>query len=122
MLIRKAPDLTHADVTPKSVYLNRRNFLRAIGIAGASAVAGKRLLELASPSQMAFAGTKRLAHIRIQGDGCRLRSSVRLRLRGLTVVGIDQATVPPLREPFEAQGKPALKNRAQEKAASLRSG
>src|SRR6266567_1813204 len=58
MLIRKAPDLTYADVTPKSVYLNRRNFLRAMGIVGASAVAGKRLLELALPSQMAFAGTK----------------------------------------------------------------
>src|SRR5260370_11904152 len=58
MLIRKAPDLTYADVTPKSVYLNRRNFLRAMGIVGASAVAGKRLLELASPSEMAFAGTK----------------------------------------------------------------
>src|SRR6266581_1226290 len=58
MLIRKAPDLTYADVTPKSVYLNRRNFLRAMGIVGASAVARKRLLELASPSEMAFAGTK----------------------------------------------------------------
>src|SRR6266699_6450128 len=58
MLIRKAPDLTYADVTPKSVYLNRRNFLRAMGIVGASAVSGKRLLELALPSQMAFAGTK----------------------------------------------------------------
>src|SRR5216683_792674 len=58
MLIRKAADLTYADVTPKSVYLNRRNFLRAMGIVGASAVAGKRLLELASPSEMAFAGAK----------------------------------------------------------------
>src|SRR6266568_370593 len=58
MLIRKAPDLTYADVTPKSVYLNRRNFLRAMGIVGAAAVAGERLLELASPSEMAFAGTK----------------------------------------------------------------
>ena len=58
MLIRKAPDLTYADVTPKSVYLNRRNFLRAMGIVGASAVAGKRLLALASPSEMAFAGAK----------------------------------------------------------------
>jgi methionine sulfoxide reductase catalytic subunit len=58
MLIRKSPDLTYADVTPKSVYLDRRKFLRAIGIAGATAVAGKSLLELASPSQTAFATTK----------------------------------------------------------------
>src|SRR5260370_26262334 len=58
MLIRKSPDLTYADVTPKSVYLDRRKFLRAMGIVGATAVAGKSLLELASPSQSAFATTK----------------------------------------------------------------
>jgi len=58
MLIRKAQDLTYADVTPRSVYLDRRKFLRAMGIVGATAVAGKGLLELASPSVKAFAGTK----------------------------------------------------------------
>jgi sulfoxide reductase catalytic subunit YedY len=58
MLIRKSPDLIYADVTPKSVYLDRRKFLRAMGIAGATAVGGKSLLELASPSQTAFATTK----------------------------------------------------------------
>ncbi|HET8923523.1 MAG TPA: protein-methionine-sulfoxide reductase catalytic subunit MsrP [Candidatus Acidoferrum sp.] len=58
MLIRKAPDLTYADVTPKSVYLDRRKFLQAMGFVGATAVAGKGLFELASPSQTAFAGTK----------------------------------------------------------------
>ena len=58
MLIRKAPDLTYADVTPKSVYLNRRHFLQAMGIVGAAAAAGKGLLNLALPSQTAFAATK----------------------------------------------------------------
>ena len=58
MLIRKAPDLTYADVTPRSVYLNRRKFLQAMGIVGATAVASQRLLELVSPSQTAFAGAK----------------------------------------------------------------
>ncbi len=58
MLIRKAPDLTYADVTPRSVYLDRRKFLRAMGIVGATAVAGEGLLDLASPSQAAFAATK----------------------------------------------------------------
>jgi sulfoxide reductase catalytic subunit YedY len=58
MLIRRASDLTYADVTPRSVYLDRRNFLRAMGIIGASAVAGKGLFELVSPSQAAFAATK----------------------------------------------------------------
>jgi sulfoxide reductase catalytic subunit YedY len=58
MLIRKAPDLTYADVTPKSVYLNRRKFLRDMGIVGAAAFAGKGLLDLALTPQVAFAGTK----------------------------------------------------------------
>jgi sulfoxide reductase catalytic subunit YedY len=58
MLIRKAPDLTNADVTPKSVYLDRRKFLRGIGIAGAAAVAGHRLLEFALPTQTALAAAK----------------------------------------------------------------
>ncbi len=55
MLIRKAPDLTYADVTPKSVYLDRRKFLRAMGIVGATAVAGKGLFGLALPPHPALA-------------------------------------------------------------------
>jgi methionine sulfoxide reductase catalytic subunit len=58
MLIRRSPDLTYADVTPQSVYLNRRNFLRGMGIAGVAAVAGTRLLDLIGPSQHVYAGTK----------------------------------------------------------------
>jgi sulfoxide reductase catalytic subunit YedY len=58
MLIRKATDLTYARVTPKQVYLDRRKFLQAMGIVGATAVAGKRLFELAMPSQTALAASK----------------------------------------------------------------
>ncbi len=58
MLIRKAPDLTYADITPKQVYLDRRKFLQAMGIVGATAVAGKRLFELAISPQSALAATK----------------------------------------------------------------
>ena len=58
MLIRKAPDLTYADVTPRSEYLGRRKFLRAMGIAGATAVAGKDLFDLALPPQNALAATQ----------------------------------------------------------------
>jgi sulfoxide reductase catalytic subunit YedY len=58
MLIRKAPDLTYADVTPKSVYMDRRKFLQAMGIVGAAAAVSKSLFELALPSQSVFAGTK----------------------------------------------------------------
>ncbi len=58
MLIRKAPDLTYADVTPKQVYLNRRKFLEAMGIASATAVTGRLLFELAAPSETALAASK----------------------------------------------------------------
>jgi sulfoxide reductase catalytic subunit YedY len=57
MLLRKQPDLTHADVTPKSVYLNRRNFLKAAGFTGAAVLAGRGLWDLAAPS-VALASTK----------------------------------------------------------------
>src|SRR5713101_7016994 len=58
MLIRKAPDLTYADITPKCVYLDRRKFFRAMGFVGATAVAGKGLLDLAWPPQTAFAASQ----------------------------------------------------------------
>jgi len=44
-------ELTYADVTPKDMYSNRRQFLRDLGIAGAAtALAGEGILSLASPS------------------------------------------------------------------------
>jgi sulfoxide reductase catalytic subunit YedY len=58
MLIRKSPELTYADVTPKSVYLDRRKFLQAMGIVGATAVAGKGILDLALPPQGVLAATQ----------------------------------------------------------------
>jgi len=56
MLLQRKPELTYADVTPKEIYLNRRKFLKAMGIAGAAAFAGKELLDLSAPSQIAYAG------------------------------------------------------------------
>ena len=58
MLIRKKPELTYADVTPKAVYQNRRQFLRNAGLAGATVLAGRGVWELAWPSSHALAGTK----------------------------------------------------------------
>jgi len=58
MLIRKSPELTYADITPKSVYLDRRKFLQAMGIVSATAVAGKGFLDLALPPQAALAATQ----------------------------------------------------------------
>jgi methionine sulfoxide reductase catalytic subunit len=58
MLIKKSSDINSSEITPKSLYINRRAFM-----AGAAAVAGATLigtkgLELLSPSQTAEAGTK----------------------------------------------------------------
>jgi sulfoxide reductase catalytic subunit YedY len=58
MLIRKPADLKYSEVTPKSVYLNRRKFLASMGLAGAAAVAGERLMQFASPSSAVHAGAK----------------------------------------------------------------
>ena len=57
-LIEPKPELTYADVTPKDLYLNRRKFLKAMGIAGAATIAGSELLELLSPSGNVYAAAK----------------------------------------------------------------
>jgi sulfoxide reductase catalytic subunit YedY len=51
MLIRKGPDLRYSDITPKSLYFNRRGFLAGLP---AAFVAGRELL---SPSARALAAT-----------------------------------------------------------------
>jgi sulfoxide reductase catalytic subunit YedY len=58
MLIRRSPDSTYADVTPKAVYLNRRKLLTGMGLAGVAAVVGKGLLDLLLPGRSVYAGTK----------------------------------------------------------------
>ena len=54
MLIKKSPDIRYSEVTPKSLYLNRRKFLA--GVPGA-VLAGNELL---SPSGRASAATTKL--------------------------------------------------------------
>jgi sulfoxide reductase catalytic subunit YedY len=51
-------NLTYADVTPKSVYLNRRELLRAMGIATAVGLGGKLLSGAMVPKAAVAAGTK----------------------------------------------------------------
>lgn len=51
MLIKKADDIRSSEITPKSLYLNRRKFLVAAGLAGAAAVSAKGILDIASPEQ-----------------------------------------------------------------------
>jgi sulfoxide reductase catalytic subunit YedY len=50
MLIKKAADISSSEITPESLYLNRRKFLARTALAGAAAVAGIRFKELAMPS------------------------------------------------------------------------
>jgi sulfoxide reductase catalytic subunit YedY len=58
MLIKKSVDIPSSEITPKSVYLSRRKFLTGAALAGAAAVTGVGLSELASPSIAAQANAK----------------------------------------------------------------
>ncbi len=58
MLIRKAPDVRSSEITPKSLYLNRRKFLAGVAMAGAAAATGVGLREIISPSATVLAGNK----------------------------------------------------------------
>ncbi len=58
MLIKKADDLRSSEITPKSLYLNRRKFLAGAALAGAAVAVGFELREAVSPSRTALAGNK----------------------------------------------------------------
>jgi len=57
MLIKKPADISSSEITPKHVIVNRRKFLAGISAAGVALVAGRELLEMASP-QAVLAGSK----------------------------------------------------------------
>src|SRR5258705_2345783 len=58
MLIKKSSDIPSSEITPKSVYLNRRRFIAGAALAGAAVVAGVGLREVGTPSLVAGANTK----------------------------------------------------------------
>lgn len=58
MLIKKAADILSSEITPKSVYVNRRKFLAGAAMTGAAAVVGLGLREIAVPAMRAQAGNK----------------------------------------------------------------
>jgi sulfoxide reductase catalytic subunit YedY len=58
MLIKKAEDIRYSEITPKSLYLNRRKFLANAALAGAAAAIGVGLKEAVSPSKIVLAGNK----------------------------------------------------------------
>ncbi len=58
MLIKKADDVKSSEITPKSLYMNRRAFLLGTAVTGAVVVAGVGLREALSPTTIAYANTK----------------------------------------------------------------
>ncbi|HEY2930266.1 MAG TPA: protein-methionine-sulfoxide reductase catalytic subunit MsrP [Acidobacteriota bacterium] len=58
MLIRKPDNVAYSEVTPKSVYVNRREFLKDAGCAGAGLVAAREMVKIISPEISVLAGTK----------------------------------------------------------------
>jgi sulfoxide reductase catalytic subunit YedY len=56
MLIKKAADIASSEITPRSLYSNRRQFLAGMVLAGAAAGLGLR--RIVSPSTTALAGNK----------------------------------------------------------------
>jgi methionine sulfoxide reductase catalytic subunit len=57
MLIKRATGIPYSEITPKPVYLNRRKFLRGLGLAGVAGIAGSGSLGLIAPGA-AYATTK----------------------------------------------------------------
>lgn len=58
MLIKKADDVKSSEITPKSLYINRRAFLLGTAVTGAAAIAGVGLGEVFSPSAIVHANSK----------------------------------------------------------------
>jgi len=49
MLIKREQEVSHSDVTPRQVYLNRRKFLAGLSLAGGALVVGRKLWNLVRP-------------------------------------------------------------------------
>ncbi len=58
MLIKKAEEIRSSEITPRSLYLNRRKFLAGAALAGAAAVTGIGVADILSPSHTVLAGNK----------------------------------------------------------------
>jgi methionine sulfoxide reductase catalytic subunit len=57
MVIKKKGEVPYSEITPKSAYLNRRNFMAAAGMTGVALSAGNLVSEMLNP-EVALAGTK----------------------------------------------------------------
>ena len=58
MLIRRPNDIASSEITPQSVYLNRRKFMAGAAAAGAVALVGRAAAQLIAPDTVAHADAK----------------------------------------------------------------
>jgi methionine sulfoxide reductase catalytic subunit len=58
MLIKKTADIRSSEITPQTLYLNRRSFLAGAALAGTAAATGFRVHKMVSPAQAVLAGNK----------------------------------------------------------------
>ncbi|MGA3210040.1 MAG: protein-methionine-sulfoxide reductase catalytic subunit MsrP [Terriglobales bacterium] len=58
MLLKKGPEIPASEITDRSAYLNRRRFIRGVAAVGAASLAGLRLADMVSPTELVHAGTK----------------------------------------------------------------
>ncbi|HEY6763657.1 MAG TPA: protein-methionine-sulfoxide reductase catalytic subunit MsrP [Candidatus Sulfotelmatobacter sp.] len=58
MFIKKSADIASSEITPKSLYLNRRKFLAGAALSGAAVATGFGVGELMGPATVAYAGNK----------------------------------------------------------------
>jgi methionine sulfoxide reductase catalytic subunit len=58
MLIKRPADIPSSEITPRSVYLNRRRFLTGAALGGTAALAGFAFREFGSPSSEVHANSK----------------------------------------------------------------
>jgi sulfoxide reductase catalytic subunit YedY len=59
MLIKKAPDIRESEVTPKELFLKRREFIAAAGVTALSAVARSAEVEAQNPNAQKLANLKK---------------------------------------------------------------
>ena len=58
MFIKKPSDIPSSEITPKSLYLNRRNFIAGAGALAGAALVTHKLGTILAPSEAVMAGTK----------------------------------------------------------------
>ena len=52
MIIRRPPDIPSSEITPESVYVNRRRFIRAAAVAAGGAALGPAALKAFAASSL----------------------------------------------------------------------